>query len=354
MINTAIYNNELLNYVKSEKDLMLRFKEKRIMITGAAGLIGSYLSDLLITANSEFNLSISLFLIDRNKESLCEKFDNYSKMAKLQAVDINSGIIDDLNVDYIIHCASNTSPIDYINKPVDTITTNVIGTKNLIDYSIKNNVERFIYCSSVEVYGKNGGDTDDFTEDYSGYINCNTVRASYPSAKRCAETMLRAYNSEYPQFNYSTARIGRIYGPTVIWSDEKAPTQFIRNAVSGEEIVLKSSGQQEYSWCYVGDCAVALLYILAFGEKAEVYNVSDPFSNAKLKEFAENCAAVSNVNIVFSTQNNEEKIAYSGIQKATMNVDKLMSLGWTSKINLKDGIKKTIECMIDLKSKEAF
>lgn len=349
MIELKEYKNELVSYIKLEKKTINMLKNKKIMITGAAGLIGSYLSDLLIMANDELQLSAKLFLIDRNKSLLYERFSNYNDKVKLLAIDINSEMIDDLNIDYMFHCASNTSPIDYVCKPIDTMITNIIGTKKMIDFSIKNSVKRFIYCSSVEIYGKNGGDIDEFTENYSGYVNCNTVRASYPSAKRCAETMLSAYNSEHPEFNYSTARIGRIYGPTVIWTDEKAPTQFIRNAVRKEDIVLKSSGLQQYSWCYVGDCAIALIYILVYGKECEVYNVSDSYSNAELREFAENCASSANVKVVYSMQNDEEMKAYSGIQKATMNVDKLKSLGWTSKINLNEGIKNTIEFLKDLK-----
>ena len=264
------------------------------------------------------------------------------------AMDINEGITYDEPVDIIIHAASNTSPVDYATKPIDTIWTNIFGAKKLCELAVRCKTRRFLFCSSVEAYGRNNGDVDAFKEDYSGYVDCNTVRANYPAAKRCSEALLNAYAAECPDFEFVTARIGRFYGPTVIRSDSKAPSQFIKNAVNNESIVLKSAGTQLFSWGYVGDCATALLTILAKGEKGNAYNVADPGSCRMLKDFAGIAAQSGNGKLEFVEQTTIEKAGYSKVGKATLDTSKLEALGWSAIHRLETGIPRTVKYLREI------
>ena len=124
--------------------------------------------------------------------------------------------------------------------------------------------------------------------------------------------------------------------------DTKAPSQFIGNAVRGEDIVLKSDGTQLFSWGYVGDCATALLTLLMKGEKGGAYNVADPESCAMVKDFAQCAADVANAKLSFVPQSQVESAAYSKITKATMDTGKLESLGWHAVHHLADGISRTV------------
>ncbi len=343
------FQKELENYVTDNKTVFLSLSDKTIFITGAAGLIGSYIIDLIITSNDLFNTNIKVFAADIDAKLLNERFpDTYNETVKKFVFDVNEDAIPIDCTDYVIHAASNTSPTDYATKPIATMRTNIIGTDRLLSHFCDKGIRRFVFCSSVEAYGQNNGDVDEFTEDYSGYVNCNTLRAGYPSAKRASEALCNAYAEEFKTLDFTIARIGRIYGPTVIWGDAKAPTQFIMNAVNGEDIVLKSAGTQEFSYGYVGDCAMAMLYILIKGEKGNAYNIADPVSRVLLRYFAESCAVAGGTSLIAGEPTAAEKAGYSKITKAVMNTDKLSALGWTAKYDVRDGVLRTVNYLKEL------
>ena len=343
MIDEDKYKEELRQYVVENESLMRQLGGGRFLITGAAGLIGSYVADLLAVSKLEFGIDVKVIACDRDAQLMKQRFHLISSdVVECHVIDICRDELPDCKVDYIIHAASNTSPTDYAEKPIDTIWTNVYGTKRLCDFAVSKKVKRFLFCSSVEAYGRNNGDVEAFREDYSGYVDCNTVRANYPTSKRCSEALLNAYGSECPGFDFVIARIGRFYGPTVIAGDSKAPSQFISNAVNGEDIVMKSDGSQLYSWGYVGDCATALLTLIAKGIRGEAYNIADPQSCRTLKDFATIAASAGDVSIRFVEQSAIEKAGYSKITKAVLDVSKLQSLGWSAKTHLETGIPLTV------------
>lgn len=140
-----------------------------------------------------------------------------------------------------MHAASNTHPRAYSTDPIGTITANVQGTYQLLEYAVNHQCERFFFFSSVEVYGENRKDVDKFDESYLGYIDCNTVRAGYPESKRLGESLCNAFFAQKGQ-DFIIGRFSRVYGPTMSDEDSKAIAQFIKKAVAGEDIVLKSVG----------------------------------------------------------------------------------------------------------------
>ena len=130
-------------------------------------------------------------------------------------------------VDYILHLASNTHPMQYSTDPIGTVTTNIIGVQNMLDFAVDHNATRFAFASSNEIYGENRGDVEFFNEDYCGYINSNTMRAGYPESKRCGEALCQAYKAQ-KGLDIVVPRLTRSYGPTMLMSDTKAVSQFIR------------------------------------------------------------------------------------------------------------------------------
>lgn len=158
---------------------------KRILITGASGMIGSTLIRMLLEYSREEKTSIQITGISRNRETAEEQLGDIIDVAEFTYVsaDINFPLEDMGYFDFIIHCASNTHPRQYSSDPIGTIMTNVLGTKNLLDYAVEHGVKRFVFLSSVEIYGENRGDVDLFTEEYLGYIDCNTLRSGYRKVK---------------------------------------------------------------------------------------------------------------------------------------------------------------------------
>lgn len=305
-----------------------------ILITGATGLIGSCLVDVLLQSD----VSCNIYAAGRNEERAHNRFSKYLKDGRFHFIkyDVTKPLSSDIDFKFIIDAASNASPNFFKNNPVEVIKANIAGVSNLIDYGINHKLKRFLYVSTGEIYGE--GTVDVFKEDYSGYVNCATVRACYPSSKRAAESLTVAYGSEY-NVDVVIARPSHVYGPYFTESDNRVYAQFIRNVLNNEDIVLKSEGKQYRSWCYVVDCAKALLYILLKGENGEPYNIADKTSNVTIRELAEQVASYSGRKVVFDIQGKDTNAI---ISKATFDTAKLETLGWSISGCLKDKLYRTI------------
>lgn len=325
-----------------------KLQEKTILITGATGLIGSVLVDMLIFLSKTQSLNLSLILISRSTENFCENKDGvFVQHIKCDIANekLDEKISDNKKIDFIFHLASNTHPADYAKYPVETILTNFIGTKGLLDLATKNLPCRFILASSVEVYGDDrinlpGG----FKESDFGYLDCNTMRACYNESKRISETLCQAYKAE-KNCDVVIARIARSYGATLKKNDTKALSQFLRYGLNNENIILKSSGEQYFSYIYSSDVASALVFLMLKGTNTEAYNIADKKSNIHLKDLANLVAQNCNVKVVFDSPEKTEKIGYSKSVRAILNTEKINALGWSAQVGIEEGIKRTVEEM---------
>lgn len=320
-----------------------KFTNKTILITGASGMVGSFLVDVLMYKNAHDFLNCKILAIGRNQEKSKVRFEKYWESEHFTFIphDINLPLTIDRPSDFILHLASNTHPVAYSTDPIGTITTNVIGTNNLLSYATTYKAQRFLLASSVEIYGENKGDTNKFDESYLGYIDCNTLRAGYPESKRCAESLCQAYLKHY-NLDFVTARLSRVYGPTMLLSDTKASSQFILKAVKGEDIILKSVGNQFYSYTYVADAVSGLFTVLLKGELGQAYNIADEKSDITLKNLAQLIANIANTQVVFDIPNAIETVGFSKATLARLEAKKLQSLSWTASTDIKTGMTKTI------------
>ena len=196
----------------------------------------------------------------------------------------------------------------------------------------------------MEIYGQNRGDVEYFDEAYSGYIDCNTLRAGYPESKRLSEALCQAFVKE-KGIDYVSARLPRTYGPTMLMSDTKALSQFIMKGLSCEDIVLKSQGYQFFSYAYVADSASAVLSIMLAGEKGAAYNIADSQSDISLRELAQLVAAASGTRLRFELPDSVEMAGYSTATKAVMDSSRLKSLGWLPCYNIESGINRTLSIL---------
>ncbi len=317
-----------------------KIKGKTFVISGATGMIGSCLIDALYHKD----IDVKIYALGRNEQKAKDRFAEYWDREDFTfvACDINKVIdIDVDKVDYIFHAASSTHPKAYSTQPISTVTANIIGTNNLLEFGTQHGIERFVFASSVEIYGENRGDVDKFDEDYCGFIDCNTLRAGYPESKRAGEALCQAYIAE-KGIEVVLPRLSRVYGPTLLATDTKALSQFLHKAIAGEDIVLKSEGNQLYSYSYVADAVSGVLYTMLLGENGGAYNIADPASDITLKELAGIIAGYADRKVIFELPDAVEAAGYSRATKALLDSTKLKGLGWKAQYNIKDGLTRTL------------
>ena len=307
-------------------------------------MLGSMFIDAMMLLNRKYGSNIKIYAVTRNKKLAEERFirhidDNHFNIF---FADINKDKIKiDEDIDFVVHGASNTHPFLYSGKPIETILTNVAGTNNLLEFAVKHRCKRFLFLSSVEVYGENRGDCEKFKEDYCGYINSNTMRAGYPESKRTGETLCQAYIKEYG-LDSVILRLARCYGPGILQNDSKALSQFIHRAKEKRDIILKSEGKQEFSYVYQADVVDAMCYFLQFGISGECYNVTGKDSDVSLKDLAEKIADMSGVLVKYELPDKNEAAGYSMATKAVLDGRKAETIGWTAVYPIWEGIKRSL------------
>lgn len=309
-----------------------------VLITGGTGLVGGCLVELLLLNADKHTFQV--YVGCRNIEKGRKRFSEYLHNNRLHFIvlDVIHPVCSNLIFDYIIHAASNASPNFFVSDPVGTMKSNILGVSNLMDYGKEHGLKRFVYVSSGEIYGE--GCKDKWHENDSGYVDSMSIRACYPSSKRSAETLCVAYASQYG-IETVVARLCHTFGPYFTEHDNRVYAQLIRNALSSENIVLKSRGEQYRSWLYVVDAAVAILYILLCGETMQAYNVADEANNITIRQLAEIISSISGKELVLDLPE-KKMISETTIVKATFDTCKLEALGWKATYSVETGMRHTI------------
>ena len=326
-----------------------RFRGQRFLITGANGLIGSCLADFLLYLNKVKKLGMEVTLLVRNREKAMERFIDFGKEGfRVLCQDVRDPLPENLAFDYIINAASNAHPRIYSKDPVGTLLGNILGLNNLLGSAVRFRPKRILEISSSEVYGERDDGNYTFKENEYGITDCNRVRASYPEGKRSCEALCQGYIDQYG-LDIVLLRPSRIYGPMMTLEDSRAMAQFLKKAVAHETVVLKSKGEQVYSFAYATDNTLAILYVLLYGKCGEAYNVGDRNSIVSLKEFAGIAAEAGGTTVKFELPDEVEAKGYSNSPGMILDCSKLEALGWHAQTDIKSGIRKTVKILTEKK-----
>ncbi|HEX8358237.1 MAG TPA: UDP-glucuronic acid decarboxylase family protein [Segetibacter sp.] len=315
--------------------------KKRILITGAAGFLGSHLCDRFLKEGFHVIGMDNLITGDlKNMEHLfhLEDFEFYHH-------DVSKFIHVPGKLDYILHFASPASPIDYLKIPIQTLKVGSLGTHNCLGLA-KDKKARILVASTSEVYGDPLVHPQ--TEDYWGNVNPVGPRGVYDEAKRFQEAITMAYHT----FHGVETRIIRIfntYGPRMRLNDGRALPAFIGQALRGQDLTVFGDGSQTRSFCYVDDL-VEGIHRLLMSDYASPVNIGNP-DEITLKEFAEEVLRLtsSNVKIVYKALPvDDPKQRRPDISKAKE------LLGWEPKVSRSEGLKITYEYFKNLSNEELY
>lgn len=322
---------------------------KAVMITGAAGLVCSSIVDILFRYNDTHVQKIKILAAGRWPEEMHSRFHEMVERDDFTFVVYDASKTDnsiELHADYIIHGASNASPDMIVKEPVETMLSNFLGIKNLLDYAKEQRTNRILYISSSEVYGEKDG-SEPYQEGQYGYIDLLKPRNSYSVGKRAAETLCVSYADEYG-VEAVIVRPGHIYGPTASPYDRRVASAWAYAAACGEDIIMKSDGEQKRSYCYCLDCASAILKVLIRGENCQAYNISNPDSIISIKEMAEILAGCGRVQLKKEIPDNEEQKGFNPMSNSSLESNFLLNLGWRGCFDAGTGFAHTIEILKEI------
>ena len=339
-----LYQEDLAN-ILAVKDIE-QLRGKRFLITGATGLIGVQLIDALMQLGD-----VDVIAVGRSRDKVAERLGEYFDNPHFTFLEhditkpFNYALcIMNYSLDYIIPLASHTHPLAYSQYPVETIMINVKGAEHALELAQQTGAT-VLYPSTVEVYGNAQGD-DVFTEDYTGMLNLKNARSCYPESKRVSEALCQSYMAE-KGVKVKIVRLSRVFGPTMLPSDTKASSQFIQKAIAGEDIVLKSKGEQSFSYTYVADAVAAMLHVLLHGEMGVPYNISNEACDVHLREFAAICAECAGKEVVFDLPSETEAKGFSIATKAILDDARLKGIGFVPRYTIRDAIRRTIDILLD-------
>ena len=304
--------------------------QKRVLITGAAGFLGSHLCDRFIKEGCHVIAMDNLITGDlRNIEHLfkLKEFEFYHH-------DVSKFVHVPGNLDYILHFASPASPIDYLKIPIQTLKVGSLGTHNLLGLSKAKNA-RILVASTSEVYGDPMVHPQ--TEDYWGNVNPVGPRGVYDEAKRFQEAITMAYHT-YHGVETRIVRIFNTYGPRMRLNDGRVLPAFIGQALRGQDLTAFGDGSQTRSFCYVDDL-VEGIYRLLLSDCATPVNVGNP-DEITINDFAQEIIKLTGTNqkvIYKELPTDDPKQRQPDISKARE------ILGWEPKVSRQEGLKITYE-----------
>ena len=335
---------------KNFPDIFESLRDKTILITGATGLLTTYLCKCLLSCAQKY--SIKLYAQCRSKEKAEKRYKDVLADPRLEILifDMIRGDIPNIRFDYIIHAASMASTKYMVETPVDVIVPNTIGTYRLLEHAKRTGADKFLFFSSNSIYGEGGTNKEILSENDYGIVDPLNDRASYIESKRIAEQMCRAYYKQYG-VNTGVIRLTHTFGPTFdIDNDMRIIPRVIKNLVTDSEMVMYKDPTATAQYTYIADMIAAVLFVLVKGAPGEVYNAGadelvkiDDAVSCMIEAYGKTDPKVKQIDI-------DENYSFSkgkGVNNKMVSNDKLKALGWHQLYSAKEGFVRTVRSYLE-------
>ncbi len=343
-----------MNYLQQDlndlakKIIEYRLSDSTILITGATGLIGSLAVKAILTANDKYNANIKIIAMVRTREKVCEVFSEQANSPYIKFIyqDVIEKVMVSEVVDYIIHTANSTTSKYFITNPVETINSIFVGSSNLLEFAKLKAVKGMVYLSSMEVFGATDENKKVITEGDLGYLDISNIRSCYSEGKRLVECACKSYAVEY-NVPVKIARLSQTFGAGISKNENRVFAQFAKSAINKSDIILHTKGDSVGNYCYTADALNAIFLLLVKGENGEAYTVCNESSTMTISQMAQMVAneiANGEIKVVFDIPENN---VFGYAPKTTMRLssNKLRSLGWVPKYNLKESYIRMMESL---------
>ena len=330
---------------------------KKLLITGGAGFLGHYLTQTILHWNTKNNLneSIQLTVYDNYSRGIPTWLTQFEKNPTLHLIrhDIRDPLphnIDDFQ--YIIHAASIASPVYYRMHPIETMDANTHGLRTLLEYCRHQKekhkpVAGFLYFSSSEIYGDPSPEHIPTPENYPGHVSCTGPRACYDESKRYGETLCVNFARQY-DLPIKMVRPFNNYGPGLAITDGRVLSDFARDVLACQDIVMFSDGSPRRTFCYVADAVIGYYKVLVAGRRGEAYNIGVEAPELSIKELAERVARLARGvwgytgKVVHQRSPEQDYLTDNPNRRCPCIAKARTELGYSPAITLDEGLKRSL------------
>ena len=341
---SPVISEDLGAIVEDTQPVLDRFAGATVLVAGGAGFLPSFVVDALAYANTQQGSDpTQVVCVDNFKTGVPERLAHLEGRKDVTFIkhDVTQPL-SGVSPDFILHAASIASPTWYREFPLETIDTNVIGTRRLLDLAKDSEARSLVYLSSSEVYGDPPPDKVPTSEDYWGNVSPVGPRACYDESKRLGETLCMTYFRQHG-VPIKIVRPFNVYGPRLRLDDGRVMPDFLADALNNRQITLFSNGEVTRSFCYARDAATAIIKILAIAEPGEIFNVGND-EEVSIRKLAETVDRVSGNNLgVHLASSDDPDYLSDNPQRRCPNLTKTKSaIDWSPSVTLRAGVERTL------------